>query len=348
MNSQIWTVAQKLKDNINVTYSTASKHIADTSSSTVVHNDRTGLFIALFLSLLLLILILYLLYNFFSYRSLCNTCRKSERINKKVTDNNNNASIHDHLQNQHLEDDSFIDNIDNTTPTLSKRYSQSSSIRSYNRQNSYKISPQASNLLTPRLSQILTTAGGDDSNTDIDSCIKTLLSNQELEPYSAKLLSRSISKYYENKRKLTRCTSLTRRSRSCEQLNAFNELNSRKSLTIINHPQHHRRVLSERPKGYRKREYLAPKDASRLSAVEHDFSTVPTLRNNAGLWKSEHLSKKDSNTTMTSSIKRKPRRTSQPQIVSHHQRQHSLSDKQKPTTIYELFRSDKMRIANLL
>ncbi|CAF1124978.1 unnamed protein product [Didymodactylos carnosus] len=341
LTSRTWTITQELKDDASKIYSIAQKNVADTSGSIVGQNDRTGLFIALFLLFLLFVLILYLLYNCFSNRSLSNVCHKQEKFDKKATADKNNISIQDHLQSQHLEDDSLIDNIDSITPPLSNRYSQSSSIRSNNRQNSYKISSQASKLLTPRVSQILTTTVGGDCNGDIDSCIKTLSLHQELEPYSATLLSRTISKYYENKRKLTSSKTLARRSRSCEQLYIFDGIISRKSLTKINYLHHHRRIHSERIKGHWKTEHLRSKNLLSLPTVGHDFSTMSIITNNASLWKSEHLSKKDNT---GSSIKRKQRQYIQP----HHCEEHSFSAKQKPTTIYELFRSDKMRIQNLL
>jgi hypothetical protein len=236
-------------------------------SPTQTSPDRTGLFIALFLLFLLFILISYLFYSFLTF--------------KRLSSRQNHLPNETDLHNKIIFDDNQ-DLINNNGEIILRRQSsfsdcgtslRSSSIRSHvhhhgKRSSSYKLCSQPSNyLLTPRLSTQLTGNADESSSTTII-----------VEPHDVQLanaLSRSISKYYERKRK----PKLKRRTHSCEE------------LTI--QPNRNKRPLQM-------------------------TSSLPMHR---GLRQSERTNR---------------RQTSQ------------ISFPRKPTTIYELYKSDRMRIANLL
>ncbi|CAF0875798.1 unnamed protein product [Rotaria sordida] len=232
--------------------------------------DRTGLFIALFLLFLLFILISYLFYNFFSF--------------KRFTSQHNNIQnnfIDQNLNNKIILDDND-DLINNNGEIIFRRQSsfsdcgtslRSSSIRSHvhqrtKRNSSYKYCSQTSNyLLTPCLSsQIVTNA---------DECLPTTIIVEPNDAQLANALSRSISKYYERRRKPI----LKRRTRSYEDI-----------------------------------AILPNKKRLPLQAT----ASLPIRRN---------LQQTDK---------------------TNRQCQRRLSSRKKPTTIYELYKSDRMRIANLL
>lgn len=239
--------------------------------------DRTGLFIALFLLFLLFILISYLFYSFLTFK----------RCSSRQT-NLENTLIDDNLNNKIIFDDNN-DLINNNGEIILGRQSsfsdcgtsiRSSSIRSHinphaKRSSSYKLCSQNSNyLLTPRLSSQLTTNG--------DECLSATIIVEPNDIQLANALSRSISKYYERKRK----PKIKRRTHSCED------------LMIQTQPQSQIQTHSKRP--------------LQLTA------SLPMRR-----------SLRQSGKTSRQS-----------------QRQTSL--RKKPTTIYELYKSDRMRIANLL
>ncbi|CAF1440122.1 unnamed protein product [Rotaria magnacalcarata] len=233
--------------------------------------DRTGLFIALFLLFLLFILISYLFYSFLSFK------RFSSRQNR----NQNNATPHN--PNNKVVFDDNDDLINNNGEIILGRQSsfsdcgtslRSSSIRSNinqraKRSSSYKYCSQTSNyLLTPCLSSQIPTTGDESQATRI------IVEPNDIQLANA--LSRSISKYYERKRKPI----LKRRTHSCED--------------IVGQMQ---------------------------------------------------TSRKRSPLQLTSSL---PARKSLPQSDNtSRQNQRPSSCKTRPATIYELYKSDKMRIANL-
>jgi hypothetical protein len=235
--------------------------------------DRTGLFIALFLLFLLFILISYLFYSFLSFKRF--PSQQNNRQNNFIDHNlnNNNKII-------------FNDNDDlinsNGEIILGRQSSFSdcgtslrSSIRSHinpnvKRSSSYKLCSQASNyLLTPRLSSQITANG--------DECLSATIIVEPNDIQLANALSRSISKYYERKRK----PKLKRRTYSCEEL------------------------------------MIQTKTRRPLQAT----ASLPMRRS---------LRQPDK------SNRQQQRQTSQ------------TSFRRKPTTIYELYKSDRMRIANLL
>jgi hypothetical protein len=237
--------------------------------------DRTGLFIALFLLFLLFILISYLFYSFLSFKRF--PSQQNNRQNNFIDHNlnNNNKII-------------FNDNDDlinsNGEIILGRQSSFSdcgtslrSSIRSHinpnvKRSSSYKLCSQASNyLLTPRLSSQLTANG--------DECLSSTIIVEPNDIQLANALSRSISKYYERKRK----PKLKRLTHSCEEL-------------MIQAQNKNRRPL-------------------------HPTTSLPIRRS---------LRQTDGNN------RQYKRQTSQ------------SSFRRKPTTIYELYKSDRMRISNLL
>jgi hypothetical protein len=238
--------------------------------------DRTGLFIALFLLLLLFILISYLFYSFLTFK----------RCPSQQTDLQNNLIDNNLNNNNKIIFDDNNDLINNNGEIILGRQNsfsdcgtslRSSSIRSHiyphaKRSSSYKLCSQPSNyLLTPRLSSQLT-ANGDES----------LSATIIVEPNDAQLanaLSRSISKYYERKRK----PKLKRRTHSCEELMIQTQIKNKRPLQLT--------------------------------------TSLPMRRS-----------------------LRQPDKTSR-----QYRRQTSqTSFRRKPTTIYELYKSDRMRIANLL
>ncbi|CAF0903500.1 unnamed protein product [Rotaria sp. Silwood1] len=232
--------------------------------------DRTGLFIALFLLFLLFILISYLFYSFFSFKRF--TSQRNNVQNNLFDQNFNNKIILD-------DNDDLINNNGEIILGRQSSFSdcgtslRSSSIRSHinqrtKRSSSYKYCSQTSNyLLTPCLSSQMTTTG--------DECLPTTII---VEPHDAQLanaLSRSISKYYERRRKPI----LKRRTHSYDDI---------VTQTI------------------KKRSPLQP------------TVSLPIRRS---------LQQADKN---------------------NRQYQRQSSSRKKPTTIYELYKSDRMRISNLL
>lgn len=242
-------------------------------SSVQITPDRTGLFIALFLLFLLFILVSYLFYSFLSFK----------RFSSQQNTNQTNTTD-PNLTNKIIFDDND-ELINNNGEIILGRQSsfsdcgtslRSSSIRSSNvnhrpkRSSSYKYCSQTSNyLLTPCLSSQFPPNG--------DESIPTTIIVEPNDIKLANALSRSISKYYERKRKPT----IKRRTHSCEDL-------------VV------------QPQIIKKRTPL------------HMTSSLPIRQ-------SLHLTDK-----------------------SNRQNQRALSCKTKPTTIYELYKSDKMRISNLL
>lgn len=241
--------------------------------------DRTGLFIALFLLFLLFLLISYLFYSFLTLKrfssqpnpNLTNNLIDPEQPNKIIFDDNDNL-------------------INNNGEIILGRQSsfsdcgtslRSSSIRSQinartKRSSSYKLCSQPSNfLLSPRMSSQV--------NSNTDECLSTAIIVEPNDIQLATALSRSISKYYERKRK----PKLKRRTHSCEDLTLQRQ-------------------------------------------------TTTTERNKRPL-------------QMTTSLpmRRSLRQTERNQRPSQQSRS-PTSFRQKPTTIYELYKSDRMRIANLL
>lgn len=251
------------KSNITINNQTVQVLFSPTQTSP----DHTGLFIALFLLFLLFILISYLFYSFFTF--------------KRLSSRQNHLPNELDLNNKIIFDDNH-DLINNNGEIILGRQSsfsdcgtslRSSSIRSHipphgKRSSSYKLCSQPSNcLLTPRVSTQLT------GNAD-DSLSATII----VEPNDVQLanaLSRSISRYYERKRK----PKLKRRTHSCEELMIQTDRNKR-PLQMT--------------------------------------ASLPARR---GLRQGERTTR---------------RQTSQ------------ISHPRKPTTIYELYKSDRMRIANLL
>jgi hypothetical protein len=240
--------------------------------STEILPDRTGLFIALFLLFLLFLLISYLLYSFLSFKR---SPTQQNNIQNTLIDQNHNTKI--------IFDDNE-DLINNNGEIILGRQSsfsdcgtslRSSSIRSHmnphvKRSSSYKLCSQASNyLLTPRLSSQITANG--------DECLSATIIVEPNDIQLANALSRSISKYYERKRK----PKLKRRTYSCEEL------------------------------------MIQTKTRRPLQAT----ASLPMRRS---------LRQPDK------SNRQQQRQTSQ------------TSFRRKPTTIYELYKSDRMRIANLL
>jgi len=253
----------------NLTLANKTENILNTTITS--SSDRTGLFIALFLLSLLFILISYLFYSFFTFK----------RFSSQPTSLDNNL-LETNLNNKIIFDDSE-DLINNNGEIIVGRTSsfsdcgtslRSSSIHSHfpthaKRSSSYKLCSQASNyLLTPRLSSQMGTNADENNSTTII-----------VEPNDVQLanaLSRSISKYYERKRK----PKLKRRTHSCEDLTMQNDGTTKRSLQVT--------------------------------------ASLP----------------------MRHSLKL-PNRT-------YRQRTSQISFRRKPTTIYELYKSDRMRIANLL
>jgi len=244
-------------------------------SSAQSTSDRTGLFIALFLLFLLFILISYLFYSFLSIKR-CSS-RQNNLENTLIDKNLNNEMIFD-------DKDDLIDSNGEIILGNKNSFSdcgtsiRSSSVRSHaypqaKRSSSYKLCSQPSNyLLTPCLSSQFTT------NND-DYLSATII----VEPNDAQLanaLSRSISKYYERKRK----PKLKRRTHSCEELMIQTHAKNTRPLQVA--------------------------------------SSVPMRRS---------LRQPDRNY----------RQQSQRPILQ-------TSFRRKPTTIYELYKSDRMRISNLL
>lgn len=249
-------------------------------------SDRTGLFIALFLLFLLFLLISYLFYSFLSLKRfssqanpLTNNLIDPEQTNKIIFDDNDNL-------------------INNNGEIILGRQSsfsdcgtslRSSSIRSQinprtKRSSSYKLCSQPSNfLLSPRMSSQV--------NSNADECQSTTIIVEPNDIQLANALSRSISKYYERKRK----PKLKRRTHSCEDL-----------------------ILQ------------------RQSSTTTPMTTTVNERNKRPL-------------QMTTSLpmRRSLRQPERNQRQSQRSRS-PASFRQKPTTIYELYKSDRMRIANLL
>lgn len=241
------------------------------NSSVSSSSDRTGLFIALFLLFLLFILIAYLFYSFFSFK----------RYSAQQTSLENN-SLETNLNNKLIFDD-HEDLINNNGEIILGHQSsfsdcgtslRSSSIRSHvypqaKRSSSYKLYSQPSNyLFTPRFSSQFTNNGDENASATII-----------VEPNDVQLanaLSRSISKYYERKRK----PKSRRRTHSCEEL----------MIQCENAPKRSLQVTASLP-------------------MRHSL-----------------------------------------RLPDRHQRQRTsqASFRRKPTTIYELYKSDRMRIANLL
>lgn len=233
--------------------------------------DRTGLFIALFLLFLLFILMFYLFYSFISFKRF--TSQRNSNANNLIDGNFTNKIILDDA-------DDLVNNNGEIILGRQSSFSdcgtslRSSSIRSHinqraKRSSSYKYCSQTSNyLLTPCLSSHMTTHNDESSPTTII-----------VEPHDIQLanaLSRSISKYYERKRK----PMVKRRIHSCEDLTKAVQVVRRTPLKMT--------------------------------------SSLPV------------------------------RRSLQITDKSNRQNQRPPSTKRKPTTIYELYKSDKMRIANLL
>jgi hypothetical protein len=233
--------------------------------------DRTGLFIALFLLFLLFILISYLFYSFLTFK------RIPAQENNLIDNNLNNKIIFD--DNEDL--------INNNGEIILGRQSsfsdcgtslRSSSIRSHvnphaKRSSSYKLYSQNSNyLLTPRLSSQVT--------TNADESLSATIIVEPNDIQLANALSRSISKYYERKRK----PKIKRRTHSCEELMIQTQTKNKRPLQ------------------------------------------------------------------MTASLPMRPSLRQPDRINRQCQRQPSQTSsfKRKPTTIYELYKSDRMRIANLL
>ncbi|UJR26830.1 hypothetical protein I4U23_008143 [Adineta vaga] len=245
-------------------------------SSVQSNSDRTGLFIALFLLFLLFILISYLFYSFLSIRHY--STRPNTLENNTLDENLNNKIIFN-------DNDDLIDNNGDIIFGPKSSFSdcgtsiRSSSIHSSRfpqakRSSSYKLCSQASNyLLTPRLSSQFTTAS-------IEEGLSPTIIIEPNDVHLANALSRSISKYYERKRK----PKLKRRTHSCEEL--MNQTQAK-----------HLRPLQ-------------------LTA------SLPMHRN-----------------------------LRQSTVVNYQQPQKHTSQtsfRKKPTTIYELYKSDRMRISNLL
>lgn len=234
-------------------------------------SDRTGLFIALFLLSLLFILIFYLFYSFFTFKRF--SSRQTTLDNNLLETNHNNKIIFD-------DSEDLINNNGEIIVARNSSFSdcgtslRSSSIHSHfpsrgKRSSSYKLCSQASNyLLTPRLSSQI------GANTDENMSTTIIVEPNDVHLASA--LSRSISKYYERKRK----PKLKRRTHSCEELMIQNENSTNRSLQVTaSLPMRHSLKLPDR---------------------------------------------------------------------NNRQRASQTSFRRKPTTIYELYKSDRMRIANLL
>jgi hypothetical protein len=247
----------------NVTINNQTVRILLSSSSTTP--DRTGLFIALFLLFLLFILISYLFYSFFTFKRL--SSRQNHLPKDEPPDLTNKIIFDDHQ-----------DLINNNGEIIVGRQSsfsdcgtslRSSSIRSHvhqygKRSSSYKLCSQPSNcLLTPRLSTQLS------GNADESSPTTIIVEPNDIQLANA--LSRSISKYYERKRK----PKLKRRTHSCEEL-----------------------MAQKRP-----------------------LQMTPSLPMQRNFRYSER---------------------------NHRRPNSQMSSIRKPTTIYELYKSDRMRISNLL
>ncbi|CAF2185493.1 unnamed protein product [Rotaria magnacalcarata] len=263
--------SQLVVSNITMIESNLTKNEYMSLTPVSIAPDRTGLFIALFLLFLLFILISYLFYSFLSFK------RFSSRQNR----NQNNATPHN--PNNKVVFDDNDDLINNNGEIILGRQSsfsdcgtslRSSSIRSNinqraKRSSSYKYCSQTSNyLLTPCLSSQIPTTGDESQATRI------IVEPNDIQLANA--LSRSISKYYERKRKPI----LKRRTHSCED--------------IVGQMQ---------------------------------------------------TSRKRSPLQLTSSL---PARKSLPQSDNtSRQNPRPSSCKTRPATIYELYKSDKMRIANL-
>lgn len=262
--------------NTNLTINDQTQEYVYSSIQSSATSDRTGLFIALFLLFLLFILISYLFYSFLTFK----------RCSRRGDDNSENNYIDNNLNNKMIFDDND-DLINNNGEIILGRQSsfsdcgtslRSSSIRSHinphaKRSSSYKLCSQNSNyLLTPRLSSQLTTNG--------DECLSATIIVEPNDIQLANALSRSISKYYERKRK----PKIKRRTHSCEELmiqtQTNTQLNAKRPLQLTN--------------------------------------SLPMRRS-----------------------LRQPDR-------QFRQSQKQTSFRKKPTTIYELYKSDRMRIANLL
>ena len=246
-------------------------------SAVQTDSDRTGLFIALFLLFLLFILISYLFYSFLSMKRY--SSRPITLGNDRLEESPSNKIIFN-------DSDDLIDNNGDFILRTKSSFSdcgtsiRSSSIHSSRfpqakRSSSYKLCSQPSNyLLTPHLSTQFTTASHDG-----DSSPTIIIEPNDVQLASA--LSRSISKYYERKRK----PKLKRRTHSCEEL-------------------------------------MIQTQAKQLRPLQPTAS-LPMRRS-----------------------------LRQPHEPNHRQsRKHLLqtsSFRRKPTTIYELYKSDRMRISNLL
>ena len=243
------------------------------ASSLQLVSDRTGLYIALFLLFLLFILISYLMYSFLSLKH--NPSQQNKHQSNSVDNNLNNRIIFDDKN----------DLINNNGEIILGQSSfsdcgaslRSSSIRSHinrrtKRSSSYRLCSQGSNYpLTPYLSS--------QSIVNDDESSPTTIIIEPNDIQSANALSRSISKYYERKRK----PKLKQRTHSCDD------------ITI--------RVQTK---------------------VRRPLQATTSLRIRRSFQQIDKNSRKNQTQTSQTSFKR------------------------KPTTIYELYRSNKMRVANLL
>ena len=240
--------------------------------------DRTGLFIALFLLFLLFLLISYLFYSFLTLKRF--SSQPNHSTNHPIDPEQNNKIIFNDNENLVNNEGEIILGRQSSFSDCGTSL-RSSSIRSQinprtKRSSSYKLCSQPSNfLLSPRLSSQLTTNADELASTTI------IVEPHDIQLASA--LSRSISKYYERRRK----PKLKRRTHSCEDL-----VLQRQSTT------------NEKPK--------RPLQMT---------SSLPMRRS---LRQPERTDRQSQRSTSSASFRR------------------------KPTTIYELYKSDRMRIANLL
>ena len=174
-------------------------------------SDRTGLFIALFLLFLLFILISYLIYSFLPWKH--DPSQQDKHRNNSIDNNLNNKIILD-AKNE------LINNNEGIILERQSSFSdcgaslRSSSICSHINQHArrstvHRLCSQGSNY--PLMAYLSSQSTGNDDESSPTTII--------VEPNDAQLanaLSRSISKYYERKRK----PKLKQRTHSCDDITA--------------------------------------------------------------------------------------------------------------------------------
>lgn len=349
-------------------------------------DPMTGIYIGCVLLCLLIVFVAYIAYKFYKERNE-QPRQKDKETGEKASKHEVKSLVvfdeNEKLKEQDLKYlakdlDSHLSNVD----TIGFQQSMSSINRSHH--SSFKMPSHSKKVLNSKVSLILLSSlisqtqfnvksdvSSNNDDPELKRVIDKLASNDGLDKSTASKLSQTINRYYENKRKLIRQASLNSsqmsRSKSFDDLSkndtkrktpfkhTFKSLKEPKSILKKNsnknepHVIKHRRVNSEKGSSKSVRDEIISESKKKTVTLPKIVQNSPSknevrlLRN----WKSEKRRQQPvrrdyannvipivwKNTYHQSLKTKKPRDSMRPS---------------KPTTIYELYKSNKLHVATIL